>query len=254
MWFWLLYAAGIMPLSAAWWANRRTTLMHALAWTLAAWAAWGWAAFAPSAVRVYSALGLTACAGVSVLGARRPGAGAWHFVVVSLAIVLGLVVVESAFLGTPLHAGTFRTWFLATLLGAIVLNYLPTRLWSGALPLAFGCVLALWWLTAGSEGGYIHAAYLFVWLAPWLAWAGLAGQQPTGSDADRHWRAFRDRYGAIWGLRLREQFNRSAVNAGWPLELGWLGMREVGAMSPTVEQRTAAHAALAALTKRFGSF
>jgi hypothetical protein len=241
VWFWLLYAAGIVPLSVAGWANRRTTLTPALLWSLAAWAVWGWAACVPSAERVYAALGLTGCAGVSVLGARRPGAGAWNFVVAGLGLVLILVAAEGAVL-------------LTALLGVVILNYLPTRAWPGALSLATGCGWAVRWLTFGPEDVAINTALILVGLAPWLAWAGVAWRPKNGPAVDRLWRTFRDRFGAIWGLRLREQFNRAAANAGWPLELDWFGVRVVGTVPLTDEQRAAAGAALAALTKRFGSF
>jgi hypothetical protein len=98
----------------------------------------------------------------------------------------------------------------------------------------------------------VEAAFVLVGLSPWLAWAGLAVRRQPATDEDRLWWSFRDHFGAIWGLRLREQFNRSAANAGWPSELGWSGMRQVGSISATAQQREAAHAALAALMKRFG--
>ena len=40
IWLILLVASGIVPLARTIWANRRTTLLHALAWGVAAWAAW----------------------------------------------------------------------------------------------------------------------------------------------------------------------------------------------------------------------
>src|SRR5882724_2886965 len=78
------------PLWHAWRANATTTLRPSIAWGAAAWLAW-LAAFAlddPTNLWRYLALSLTACAGVSVLGARRPGVGAWNFVVVGLLAVL----------------------------------------------------------------------------------------------------------------------------------------------------------------------
>jgi hypothetical protein len=44
------------------------------------------------------------------------------------------------------------------------------------------------------------------------------------------WRTFRDRFGFVWAQRLRDQFNRAAANAGWPVHLGWSGLR--GDMGP----------------------
>ena len=55
----------------------------------------------------------------------------------------------------------------------------------------------------------------------------MAGQcrPPAPSRFDRLWLDFRDRYGLLWGQRVREQFNRAAHNAGWPVMLFWQGLR-----------------------------
>src|SRR5262245_40582418 len=91
----LLFLTGFYPLAEACRANRGTTLRQAVLWALVGWAAWVGAAWAgalgPGAdagpVR-YVALCLSGCAGVAVLGARRPGVGAWNFVVIGLLAVL----------------------------------------------------------------------------------------------------------------------------------------------------------------------
>jgi len=89
--FWLqillMLSAGI-PIGAAWWANRNTALVHALFWGLLAWMAWLGSAVVYTSETRYIACSLTACAGVAVLGARRPGAAAWNGVVVGLFAVL----------------------------------------------------------------------------------------------------------------------------------------------------------------------
>ncbi len=92
----LLLLTGFYPLWRAWRANRRTTLRHAIGWSTATWAAWvGAAGLGPDAALVrYLALALTGCAGVAVLGARRPIVAAWNFVVASLLVVLLWPVVE----------------------------------------------------------------------------------------------------------------------------------------------------------------
>jgi hypothetical protein len=41
------------------------------------------------------------------------------------------------------------------------------------------------------------------------------------------WLDFRDRWGLVWGQRVREQFNHAAENAGWPIQLRWLGLRRL---------------------------
>src|SRR5262245_38974621 len=93
----LVLLTGGGPLWRAWLANRRTTLRQAVLWAAAAWAAWGLVFLGPAlmadfdpALGRHAALALTGCAGVAVLGARRPGVTAWNFVVCGLLVVLML--------------------------------------------------------------------------------------------------------------------------------------------------------------------
>src|SRR5207248_7519218 len=97
-----LFLAGSVPLARAWKANRGTTLLHALAWSWVAWLAWAAAAAAdvltsPDIADLcrYVALSFTACAGVAVLGARRPGVAAWNFVVAGLLAIMLLPLAEN---------------------------------------------------------------------------------------------------------------------------------------------------------------
>src|SRR5918912_1565719 len=106
---WLLLVTGLYPLVRAWLANRRWSLLQAVHWALLAWAAWGMALagtgrWAPpaAAAATYLALCLTGCAGVAVLGARRPGVAAWNFVVLGLLAVLLLPVAEGVVTGSGL--------------------------------------------------------------------------------------------------------------------------------------------------------
>jgi len=71
-------------------------------------------------------------------------------------------------------------------------------------------------------------------------------------EADRLWRDFRDGFGLIWGLRLREQFNRAAANAGLAVELTWTGIRPAGESEKAQAAGREASLILRALLKRFG--
>ncbi len=249
-----LMLTAALPLWRAWDANRATTLRHALAWATAAWAAWIAALLAAdlappwAATARYLALALTGCAGISVLGSRRPGAAAWHFVTLGLLVVLLLPVAEG---WGHVRLSPPRTLFLAGTLAVAFLNYLPTRLGLAALVLAVACGLELLDLAAGDEGlppGWLAAARFLLAVGPWVALAAVRRAPRPGSEFDRTWRSFRDRFGALWALRLRDLFNRAAANQGWTAHLAWHGLEpsrpaDEGPMTDT----------LRALLKRFGT-
>jgi hypothetical protein len=251
----VIHLAGVYPLACAFRANRQTTLPHALGWTGAAWLAWGvvfvnaWRR--PEELSVgasYLALALTGCAGMAVLGARRPGVIAWNFVVAGLLAVLLLPLAEGW--GEP-KLGLLRTGFLAATVLVVPFNYLPTRFGLAALLLAAGSGIELAGLlpyTGMSEMKTLDS--LVVWgrvlvaISPWVAWGLMKGRRSPLSEFDRMWLDFRDRFGLTWTLRLREQFNRAAVNAGWSVHLGWSGLQG------QVEKEMIS--TLQALLKRFG--
>jgi hypothetical protein len=229
----ILVFAGTIPIARAVWANRGTSLLHALIWTMIAWLAWG-AAFlfddgdgAALQPGRYVALCLTGCAGVAVMGARRPHVVAWNFVVLCLFAVMVWPLIETRLVGTTTFDG-LRIVFVAGTLAVGVLNYLPTRL----APVAFLMTLA-----GAGEIIQVFAptwapGAAFVWdllltAVPWLAWSCWFRRDPFRSDFDRMWLDFRDRWGLVWGQRVREQFNHAAENAGWPIQLRWLGLRRL---------------------------
>lgn len=222
--------SGCYPLARAWQANRRTTLRHALAWAAVAWLAWVAAAWGrvlrpEEAARLgaYAALCLTGCAGIAVLGARRPGAAAWNFVVGGLLAVLLLPVVNG---WGEVRLEAAQVFFLAVALGVPAVNYLPTRAGWAALLLAPGCALELTRLVQGEAlPSELRSAGLgLIALSPWAAWAMLRRRPATLLAFDRLWLSQRDRFGFVWAQRIREQFNRAAAHAGWHAELRWRGL------------------------------
>jgi hypothetical protein len=230
------------PLARSLAASRGTTLPSALTWLAAARVAWVATVLVPdSLVLPYLALCLSGCAGVAVLGARRPGVAAWNFVVFGLLAVLLLPVASG--LGTPrLEPAHFV--FLSATLAVVLLNYLPTRA-GVAVPLE-GAAYAL--EIARLAGASVPASAILtgrilLTLSPWAAWLALRRRLPS-SEVDRLWLGFRDGYGFLWAQRVREQFNRSAASAGWQVRLSWSGLK------PTTEHDEAL-ATLRALLKRF---
>jgi hypothetical protein len=259
----LIILSAAYPLWRAWRANQHTTLLQAVNWAAAAWLAWlgAVALGGPDAgpgqretVR-YLALCLTGCAGVAVLGARRPGVGAWNFVLLGLLAVMLLPLVQRALLGGQ-ALDTARVLFLAAVLSVGLLNYLPTRLAPGALLLTLGCgweVLPLSGQAAASSAGLFEPGWLCIGLAPWVGLVGWWAAPAPLSEFDRLWLDFRNRFGAVWGLRMREQFNNAAANAGWPVALSWQGLMRLAGETPLgAEEQEAIVGTLRALLKRFG--
>jgi hypothetical protein len=241
----LAVLTGLYPLLQALAANRSTTLRSALIWATAAGVTWSATCLIPETfVASYLALCISACAGVSVLGARRPGVGAWNFVVGGLLAVLLLPVANG--LGT-LRLESAHLVFLSTAFAVVILNYLPTRLGLAAVMagVAFAAEVARL-AAADVPAPVIVASRWLLALSPWTAW--LANRLPAAAnEVDRVWLGFRDRYGFLWAQRVREQFNRSAASASSTVRLGWSGLR------PDSADNGDALRMLRALLKRFGT-
>jgi hypothetical protein len=241
----LALLAGFYPMACAISAKRRTTLRHALAWASVAWAAWTIAALFPgNVVAGYIALVLSACAGIAVLGARRPGVGAWNFVVGGLLAVLLLPVASG--LGAP-RLEAPHLIFPGAILLVVVINYVPTTEVVAAL--LAGAALAMEFARVAGVAvpeAVLHAGRLFLALSPWIALWELRRMRPR-RDVDRMWLAFRDSYGILWAHRVREQFNRSTASSGREERLGWNGLL------PPSESGEQAVITLSALLKRFGT-
>ncbi|MCS7047081.1 MAG: hypothetical protein NZO58_12055, partial [Gemmataceae bacterium] len=95
------------------------------------------------------------------------------------------------------------------------------------------------------EGELVRLCWLS---APWLAWFR-GDSSSTGDAADRTWLSLRDRWGLVWAQRVREQFNRAAVHAQWPVRLRWRGL--LWEQPPTPSLLVAVDETLRALSSRF---
>ena len=255
----ILTIAGSIPIGLALWANRATSLCHALVWTLIAWLSWG-VAFLLADIQIagiepgrYCALCLAGCAGVAVLGARRPHVFAWNFVVLGLFAVMVLPLVETHFIGTH-SLGSLRIFFMAGTIAVGILNYLPTRLAPAAALLMIVCsaeVVLLYspaWLPRLDE----RIFDLLLTAVPWVAWICLKRSNANRSAFDRLWLSFRDRWGLVWSQRVREQFNHAAEHAGWPVKLTWQGLVQemnTPALAPADQEKLVA--TLRATLQRF---
>ena len=248
----LLLVTGSYPLLQAWRAARRTTLRHTIAWAATAWLAWCLAAFASAAwpaadprLSRFFALCLSGCAGVAVLGARRPIVGAWDFVAASLFAVLAWPAAEGW--GEP-RLNLFNVAFLAAALAVGTLNYLPTRTAAAAVPAGAACALAFCVVVKAVRPElWDPVCIALMAVAPWLGLAAVRRPTRPADAFDREWLAFRDGFGALWALPARDQFNRASANGGWGVVLDWHGLRPT-ANAPPAE----ALAGLRGVLKRFG--
>lgn len=249
----LLLLTGFYPLGLALRANRRTTLWQPLLWAVSAWGVWTAVAalrFAGTerSVRLtpYLALCLTGCAGIAVLGARRPGVAAWNFVVVGLLAVLLLPVLNG--MGEP-RLETAQALFLGVALLVPLANYLPTRLGLAALLLGAGCLTEMAFvLSSDLPPAMLDGGITLLAVSPWAALLLMRYRAAPRTDFNRMWLAYRDRFGFVWGQRIREQFNRAIHHAGWSVVLRWGGLEAKAGSAP---DSAALLATLRALLKRF---
>jgi hypothetical protein len=80
---------------------------------------------------------------------------------------------------------------------------------------------------------FLFVAQLGLILVPWVGLASWRRSRFGTNEFDHLWLYFRNRFGLIWGQRVREQFNRAAENAGWPVYLTWRGLRRTGETTAT---------------------
>jgi hypothetical protein len=265
----LFFLAGFYPFLYAFRANRRWTILQAIFWALFAWIYWTMIFFYPPLesepsqyqylLHRYMALGLTGCASMAVLGARRPGAAAWNLVILGLFTVMMFLWLESRWAPDDLILRRVRTVFVASTIGIGVLNYLPTRLAPAAVLLGLGCGLEIF-IVAGPQslsvdfGTADPLARLMLAFVPWIAYVRMRWRPAPQSEFDQVWLDFRDRFGLVWAQRLREQFNASAAHADWSVVLRWAGLRIIpGTRPPDAQEQQAMLDNLRALMKRFQS-
>jgi hypothetical protein len=260
----LFFLSTALPLALAWRANQQTSLRHVLGWAGLAWFLWSWTltwADRPAedtALVRYLACAGTGAAAIGLLGARWPGVRPWHFVVVGYWLVILLPVAQSVFVRSRLQLDYYQLLLPGMAIAVGVINYLPTQL--GPAAVLIGTVAGVELLSLTASEGVVDSLRpmlpLSRWLlgaAPWLAYGALHFQPTPASRFDRAWLSFRNRFGFVWAQRLREQFNRSAVHAGWPVVLYWQGLRVArGASQPEPEVQEAMLTTLNGLMKRFG--
>ncbi|MCS6978089.1 MAG: hypothetical protein NZM31_13930 [Gemmatales bacterium] len=262
----LALASGLLPLIGAASALKRTPLFPTTLWLLASWASAMVSGIcsligSPALPWLYGSLALTACAFVSVLGARRPGVGAWNFVTLGLLAVLSLPFLEQPWDSPHWVADTPWAVLLGGVLTVGVVNYVPTRWCWAALGLALGFAVALVGLNDPElamlrSPACLHLLLAWFALGSWIAW-WLLSLRVKGSDpCSLIWLRFRDAYGLMWAKRVQEQFNVAASHAGLTARLNWHGLDWPKAASenaiPRQKEEEQLCQLLLAVLKRFG--
>jgi hypothetical protein len=184
----------------------------------------------------------TVCPIMSVLGAKRPQDKAWHFIVLSLWIVLVLPATEVLLLrsGASLRLHPIQSLFLAVLVVVGLLNYVPTRFWVAASGYALGQVALLGphVLRRSPPEHAFETGVALVGLATLLVSLNRPPRRRPTEGWNRAWLDFRDAFGALWGLRVMERLNGAAVRLNWPTQISWRGFvsrHSVGRVDPQAE-------------------
>jgi hypothetical protein len=179
----------------------------------------------------------TIAALISTLGARTPGSGAWTMLMGLLVLVFLIPWIEDFGLrgrASPLgHLRLDAPWsiFYGLLVLAGVTNYLFTRyaiaatlVGAGLVVEFFGVFMTSW---PPSRRGMLWS------VGPLLGALGImradweSRKKPEVEPGlPSLWLWFRDHWGVVWALRVRERFQRAAEAAGWPVRLGWSGVTD----------------------------
>lgn len=184
---------------------------------------------------LYAAAAGTFCPMMGVLGAKRPQDRGWQWVVLSLWVILLVPAMQAvaARSGQPLElTGAWRL-LLAALIAMGLLNYLPTRYAVAAVLCAIGQTLLLGpyvianLANSASIGRIAGLALLLAAAATAVVIASRRGVTGRGSESspaasfNTRWFAFRDDWGAFWGLRVMQRVNQTAEIGGWAVRLEW---------------------------------
>jgi len=184
----------------------------------------------------YTAAVGTFCPLMAVLGAKRPQDRGWQWVVLALWVVLLVPVGQALAAKSGARLELFGAWrlLLVALLAMGLLNYLPTRYAIAALLFALGQTLLLGpvLLDAPAAHEWVRSGLMAVFAAMSavgivsaqkgrIARDNLAGLSALQRFTER-WFAFRDSWGAFWGLRVLQRVNQTAELSHWPVRLHWL--------------------------------
>ncbi|MBA3480679.1 MAG: hypothetical protein H0T51_02585 [Pirellulales bacterium] len=183
----------------------------------------------------YAAAAGTFCPLMGVLGAKRPQDRGWQWVVLSLWVILLVPAMQAVAARSGHRLELYGAWrlLLAALIAMGLLNYLPTRFALAAILFAIGQALLLgpylFTITTSGEGWRVAGLVLILAAAATarvissrrVAVSSDDGKSSTTARFNARWFAFRDGWGAFWGLRVMQRVNQTAELSGWPVRLEW---------------------------------
>ncbi len=237
----VLHGVAGFVLARAWWKAAGTALRPALLWGVAAqglitWAfclvlgSWGSGRVAVGGFPLYLASLSGLAFLVSVLNARRPGAGAWAWLMVLMVVVFQIPKLEAhgldlgAILNEPARLEMPWTLFVGLLIAAGVGNFVGTSFTIRAIFMGwmlYECLIGSALAAQNLPRSVIVAGVVVPLL---IASSVLWIDRPERNRIDGLWLWFRDHWGVVWAVRVMERFNREAEVAGWSYRLGWNGV------------------------------
>jgi hypothetical protein len=161
----------------------------------------------------FAAAMATFCPLVAVLGAKRPQDRAWQLIVLSFLFVVSLPALADLVYhyGQDISLDAPWRWFIAILIVAGWVNYLPTRYGPssalyGMAQIALVGEFLPWPLAVRlPESARVAASLALFGLSAGLVAIGWPRRRPAAEPVDRLWRDFRDCYGILWSVRVRER-------------------------------------------------
>jgi hypothetical protein len=127
---------------------------------------------------------------------------------------------------TEIHPARF--WFMMILVAVGASNGIGTRNWPASLLFAAGQVALVWPLSAAgaplrAESAAALGVLALVGWSVYVTASAARRRRVVGHRLDPAWLDFRDEFGVVWALRIRERVTTSATMYDWPVTLAWHG-------------------------------
>ncbi len=173
---------------------------------------------------------LTLCPTLSILGARRPLNRPWQLIVLSFWVVLTFPALQTLVLpNASLHhfeIDKFRLCLLLVLTIACGINYTRTRFWPNAalVTLSQFVLFAPLITKLPNTASITLGGFSGLIIAISLVTLGFPRETMVTDALDRRWLNFRNLFGAVWALRVADQFNKISARKQWSVCLRWNGL------------------------------